>query len=243
MTTSYNYPGSELELFSHASNWKSYWSTKLGKYLGKSLLEIGAGIGGNLNYYIHSQTESVTLVEPDTKLFNQLSKKCAAYSSNVKAKAVNGDISAVAKEKQIFDSILYIDVLEHIKNDKEQLFKASKLLKPEGSIIILAPAHNFLYSPFDKSVGHYRRYCKRTLASATPYSLRLDKVFYLDSAGLILSLANRLILKQSMPSKKQIRFWDSRIIPISTILDKILNYRIGKTTIGVYKKNICEGLV
>jgi hypothetical protein len=69
-------------------------------------------------------------------------------------------------------------------------------------------------------------------------SLPLNKVamFYLDSAGLLLSLANKLLLKQRMPTLSQIRIWDNAIIPISRILDRCLAYRIGKTVIGIWEK-------
>ena len=212
----------------------------IGRYLGKSVLEVGAGIGSNLGHYIRHKPQYVTLVEPDIQLFSQLYEQCQLNSQNINLKPVNGNISHIEKGNQLFDSILYIDVLEHIKDDTTELFKASKLLKTNGYIIVLSPAHNFLYSPFDKSVGHYRRYCKKTMINATPSTLKLQELFYLDSVGLILSLANKLRLTSPIPTLKQINFWDSRIIPISRILDKVFGYRVGKTIIGIYQKSSSE---
>jgi hypothetical protein len=57
---------------------------------------------------------------------------------------------------------------------------------------------------------------------------------YLDCAGLILSVANMLLLRQSMPTKAQLRFWDHWIVPISRVLDKLLLYSVGKTIIAVW---------
>ena len=57
-----------------------------------------------------------------------------------------------------FDTILYISVLEHIEKDTEELEIALTKLKKNGHIIICVPAHNYMYSKFDKEIGHYRRY-------------------------------------------------------------------------------------
>jgi hypothetical protein len=70
----------------------------------------------------------------------------------------------------------------------------------------------------------------------TPPSLRLDRLFYLDSAGLILSSANRLLLRQSMPTKVQLRIWDSWVIPLSRVLDRCLLNSVGKSIVGIWRR-------
>lgn len=54
-------------------------------------------------------------------------------------------------------------MLEHIEADAAEMNKAAALLNPGGHIIVLSPAFQFLYNPFDKAIGHYRRYNKRML--------------------------------------------------------------------------------
>ena len=100
----------------------------------------------------------------------------------------------------------------------------------------MVPAHNYLFSPFDKAIGHFRRYNKKTLKAAVPFSLKQIDLKYLDSLGLLASLANKWFLKQDYPELKQIKFWDNFIIPISKISDFILFYTIGKTVIGIWQK-------
>jgi hypothetical protein len=96
-----------------------------------------------------------------------------------------------------FDSILYIDVLEHIKRDKEELGRAAQHLADGGRIIVLSPAFQSLFSPFDAALGHERRYTARTLAAVFPRGLKQEKLFYADSVGAMLSFSNRLLLKKS----------------------------------------------
>jgi 2-polyprenyl-3-methyl-5-hydroxy-6-metoxy-1,4-benzoquinol methylase len=80
---------------------------------------------------------------------------------------VNGTIAALESTGP-FDTIIYLDVLEHIADDRAELACAARLLSPQGCVIVLSPAHQFLFSPFDQAVGHYRRYSRATLRDLTP---------------------------------------------------------------------------
>jgi hypothetical protein len=74
------------------------------------------------------------------------------------------------------------------------------------------------------------------LRGISPPSLRLDHLIYLDAVGLMLSLGNLLLLRQSMPTKAQLRFWDQWVIPVSRVVDKCLFNSAGKTIVGVWRR-------
>lgn len=143
-----------------------------------------------------------------------------------------GDLDEGAR----FDTILYIDVLEHIADDQAELEAASNHLSEGAALVILAPAHPNLYSEFDRAVGHHRRYQKASLTAAVPPDLTLVKLIYMDSAGLLASLGNRLLLRKSMPSLAQIRLWDRVLVPLSRGLDRLTAYRFGKTVLGIWRR-------
>jgi hypothetical protein len=69
-----------------------------------------------------------------------------------------------------------------------------------------------------------------------PKTLEMVQLVYLDSIGILASLANKLIMRQAMPSLQQILFWDRRIIPISTFIDSCLYFRWGKSVLGIWCK-------
>ena len=73
------------------------------------------------------------------------------------------------------------------------------------------------------------------LLGIAPASLQLERMIYLDCAGLILSAANMLLLRQSMPTKAQLEFWDRWMIPVSRVLDKLFFYSAGKTIVAVWR--------
>ena len=229
-TKEYLYPGVELELFAYAINWKSYFKKHLIPYVQGRVLEVGAGIGETSKFLQNTKVTHWTYLEPDRRLFADLVEKNYKSKSDEFICGTTEDI----KDKE-FDTILYIDVLEHIEDDLNELECSSHLLAKGGRIIILSPAHNILFSKFDKSIGHFRRYNYKMLKNLEYKDLRLEQYFYLDSLGLFLNLCNKLILKKSTPSKKQILFWDRCIVPISKLLDPILGNKFGKTIIGIFE--------
>jgi hypothetical protein len=119
----------------------------------------------------------------------------------------------------------------------DELSRAATLLKESGHLIVLSPAHQWLYTPFDREIGHYRRYSKKSLNEITPLRLRCVELRYLDSIGMLASLGNRLLLKSSMPTAGQINFWDKRLVPLSIFFDSLLQYRLGKSILGVWRKS------
>lgn len=226
------YSGQELDLFSNAVNWKKYFSSKFKKYIKGDILEVGAGIGSNTKYFINENVKSITCIEPDINLFNILNKN-NSKKNEFEKELINGTIYETDKK---FDTIIYIDVLEHIKNSKNEIIQIKQKLNKNGILIILVPAYNFLYSNFDKDIGHFRRYNKYLLRYEINNELDEKKIFYLDSLGFWASLINKFFLKKSIPTLSNINFWDKKLVPISRITDKILCFSFGKSLIGIYQK-------
>ena len=199
--------------------------SQIAAYMRGNLLEVGAGKGNNTSLLLPQFPGQWTALEPDPQLAKQI-RGC---------ETIVGTLSSIPSSRA-FGTILYIDVLEHIEHDKAEVDHAAQHLVRGGHLIVLCPAHQSLYTAFDRAIGHFRRYSKRELVSLRPDGMRLITSFYLDSAGLFLSLGNRLFLKQSMPTAKQIQFWDRFVIPPSRIIDKMLAHRIGKTVVAVWQK-------
>lgn len=225
MSAEGKYIGHELELFAHATNWKRYWQSKLAPYVKGRVLEVGGGMGANTPFFVTA--DALTVLEPDAAMAAEIAK------SFPQARVLSQTLQGLEGS---FDSIFYIDVLEHIEDDAGELRAACEHLNRGGNVVVLSPAYPSLYSPFDRSIGHYRRYTAKSLGALTPAGARLRKVFYLDSAGSAASFANKLLLKQSLPTLRQIHFWDRVLVPLSRLFDPLLAYRFGKTVIAVFEK-------
>ena len=237
MTEVTTYIGNELELFSHAQNWKNYWGSKVKPYLGQKVLEVGAGLGGTTQYLFDAKTIARwTCLEPDRTLAEGIRHKIKLGLIPNNCKIVENTLGNFDNTEGGYDSIIYIDVIEHIENDKAELAQTLPFLKKGGHLIILVPAHQFLFSPFDEAIGHFRRYNRPQLKSVIPEGYEILKAEYLDTVGLAASLANKLFLKQGYPTLNQILFWDKYIVSTSTLLDKLLFHNFGKSVLLIARK-------
>ena len=229
------YIGDELAIFAKAENWKSYFSRFISPHLGENVLEVGAGLGATTEILCNENHKSWLCLEPDGDLLAQIDGKINRQELPPSCQTQKGLVADLEKNA-LFDSIIYIDVLEHIEKDGEELAKASQHLKIGGKLIVLSPAYESLYSAFDKAIGHYRRYDKASISAITPPQSKILKLIYLDSLGVFLSFGNRLLLRQNNPTDKQIQFWDKVIIPISRVIDPLLGYSAGRSIICVWEK-------
>lgn len=220
------YIGDELPIFSNALNWKDYWSSLIElNSLVVSAVEVGAGIGSNVQF-LFQKSKYLYLLEPDA-LFCQdyLYPYSQKYDSII---VVNGKINDLSEGVSL-DHIYYIDVLEHIERDELELKNATSKLNINGSIFILVPAHQFLFSEFDRSVGHFRRYTVKDFSKIIPVGYKIVSAKYLDTLGFCLSVMLKVFPASIFPTERNIHFWDKYLVPITKRLDKLLGYKIGKS--------------
>jgi SAM-dependent methyltransferase len=234
----FKYVGSELELFAVAHNWKAYWSSRIRPFIAGDVLEVGAGVGANTPYLNRNGSRRWVCLEPDPVLAAQLTLNLHQTNGRREYEVVCGTTKSFGANQ--FDTIIYIDVLEHIENDRKELETAATLLRKGGRLIILSPAHQLLFTPFDAAIGHFRRYNRPMLRSISPASLRIERMWYLDSVGVVLSIANRVCLQQSIPTKAQLCFWDQCVIPISRVLDRCILGSVGRSVVGIWRRGSGE---
>ena len=236
MTTDpYHYVGDELDLFAAATNWKAYFRRQIQPYLGPTVLEVGAGLGGTTRALCTGTERRWACLEPDPQLAARLQAEQAAGRLPAGCEIVVGTLDDQLADDQ-FDSVLYMDVLEHIEGDAAELVRAARRVAPGGHLVVLSPAHQWLFTPFDRSIGHCRRYSMASLRAVGPPGLDLAWLGYLDSVGFFASLANKMLLQQAMPTPKQISFWDKVLVRTSTWVDPILAHRAGKSVLGVWRR-------
>ena len=226
------YDGWELSSFDDANNFRKLQISKIKKYIYKSnLLDIGSGNGGLINYYWH-ETKNITIFEPSKKL-----------NKKIRIKFKNKKIKILLKKprlKKKYDVILYMDVIEHIKDYDSEIKSILKNLKHNGYLIINVPAFNFLYTDFDKSVGHTKRFIKKDLENLSKkHALKLKLIEYYDIIGFFLIFISKFIFQSHLKSKnvsRNIKIWNA-LIPFSKFLDKVFLNSLGKSLICVLQKN------
>jgi hypothetical protein len=229
MLKNINYPGWELKFFDRAKNYRQYQFDLIKKYILGDVAEIGPGNGVCASYYINLSNK-LDLYEPTYKLFKKLQK---SFRHQKKVNIFNKEF----KKNKKYNTILCLDVLEHIKDDHKQIENAHFSLKKHGFLIINVPAFQSLYSQFDKDVGHYRRYRKEDFKKIFQ-KLKIKNIHYIyyDSIGCLLSLISKIFItnyKNNFETK--IKLWNS-LMWFSKILDKIVFNYFGKSLMIIIQK-------
>ena len=224
------YPGKELEIFDKATFWRKYVYALTKKQFKDNFLEVGAGIGSFTSNYF-GNFKNIILCDLDKENIEVLQKK---FSQNKNITVVDKKINELEGK---FNTIIYLNVLEHIKDDIDEINFAINKLNSGGHLIILVPAHQKLYTKFDESIGHYKRYNLNFFKENKFANVNIIKLIFLDFLGYILYFFNKIFFKEEIyPSKFKIFIWDKIFTPITIIFDYITRYKFGKNIMCVYKK-------
>ncbi len=225
------YSGWELKYFDSATVFREYQYKFIKKHISGKTCEVGPGNGVICEKY-KRKCDNISLFEPSKKQFLILKKK---FKNQKKIKIFNKFFKKSTTKK--YNSILYLDVLEHIKYPRKEILKSYKSLKKNGKIIVCLPAFQHLYSQFDKDVGHYKRYSINSfLKEIKNLEFSSIKHYYIDSFGYFISLISKIFSKNYKSNfEKKIFIWNL-LVNISKLLDLLCLYKLGKSLIIILKK-------
>lgn len=142
---------------------------KEGKH--KNILDVGCGTGGNTAYF--SGFAKATGLEEN--------EYAASFGRKKGINIVSGDACRIPFGDGEFDTVLLLDVLEHIEDEKGCLSECGRVLGKEGGIIITVPANKWMFSDYDRRLGHFRRYGKKELRELVGKHFKVKECFYWNS--------------------------------------------------------------
>lgn len=228
------YPENDLIEMQSGGRYMRWILSCLTPWVKGNVCEVGAGVGNASKILTHSHPSRLVLLEPDAALFSKLQHE---LPSPVIEK-VNGSLQSYAAihPDTRFDTILYINVLEHIKDDKSELHLASQCMHPGGTLIIFAPALPWLFSENDRQVGHWRRYTKQSLRMVIQSAgFQIQKIHYFDFLGAFAwFFACRLM--GLLPNASNVGFYDRLLVPVSRTFESIAPPILGKNLVAIATK-------
>jgi 2-polyprenyl-3-methyl-5-hydroxy-6-metoxy-1,4-benzoquinol methylase len=237
----YAYPGRELEAMSEAVNYHRWIFDMFRPYLGRRLVEVGAGNGSFSELIaLNHSCDVLLLVEPSELMYQNLKTLAGKLKMGGHLEALHGrftELAGAIRSRTIPDSIIYVNVLEHIKDDEAELETVLETLAPSGRMLIFVPALACLYGRFDQVVGHFRRYRKAELElklRTTGFRILFSK--YVDFPGVIPWLVKYRLFRSGSMEATAVRFYDRYAIPIIRQCESRLAPPIGKNIIVVAEK-------
>lgn len=190
-------------------------------YLGSRVLDVGAGEGA-LTAHLAADRELVA-VDMSDACVRALATRFAE-SPNVTV--LQGNVGELCDERG-FDAIVMVNLLEHIAEDADALTDLRALMRPEGRLVIYVPAMNWLYSNFDRRVGHYRRYAKwRLRAVVEQAGFRVLELRYLNA----LAIPGWVALSHTGLGERPasgLALWDRVGVPLSRSVESRVRLPIG----------------
>jgi 2-polyprenyl-3-methyl-5-hydroxy-6-metoxy-1,4-benzoquinol methylase len=224
----------ELQALSSATRFFDWIVAELKPALGKEILEVGAGIGTvSRRLADQSPISNVLAIEPASEPFAQL-KQLADEHPRIEARQATSS-ELVDDGTRRFDTIVYVNVLEHIEDDVGELTRIRPLLREGGSLCIFVPAAPRAYGSMDYISGHYRRYRKDGLRSVLAEAgFVVEDLRHFDVVGLVpYWLVYRLLDVNRFGGASSAAF-DRVLVPMSRAVQSVFNSPpAGKNLIAV----------
>jgi 2-polyprenyl-3-methyl-5-hydroxy-6-metoxy-1,4-benzoquinol methylase len=226
-----------LDLFADTDNFNRWMYEVVREHCSGKILEIGSGIGNISQYFINDKAD-IVLSDIRKEYLAHLKMRFPSIESIIQL-----DLENVRHENKSphsigqFDTIIALNVIEHIERDDLAILNCYNLLKPGGYFVMLVPAFPKLYNKFDRDLSHYRRYTKSGLREIlTENHFDVIKISYFNFIGLIgWFLWGKLSSKHMLP-EKPVHIYD-KLVPLFKRVDYLFLNRVGLSLIAISRKN------
>ena len=228
------YLGADLQAMESARNLYRWILHEFRPFLRGHVCEVGAGQGNFTQHIPSGEVQSLTALEPSRGMFLKLQKR---MSGTPRVQLVNNSLTREEDRwRGAFDTMCYVNVLEHIANDGRELRAIHSSLRNSGRLLIYVPALSWLSSPFDKEVGHFRRYEKESLArKVRAAGFSIVKAHYVDMLGVIPWYLLLVVLRRDL-SPSSVALYDRLVLPLVRMMESALRPPIGKNLILIAEK-------
>lgn len=228
-----------LNVVAKANRFNTWMYQTIKPYCSGQILEIGSGIGNISDYFIDNE-QQITLSDIHKNYVDILQKKHShktCLQNVLLMDIVDTEFDTKFKEYfETFDTIYALNIIEHVEDDYQAIANIKKLLKPNGSIIILLPAYQNLYNTFDKELEHYRRYNRKTLNTLiSSNKLKVIHSQYFNFIGIFGWWFSGSLLKKKTIPEGQMSFYNL-LVPIFKAVDKIIFNKMGLSVISIATK-------
>ncbi len=212
------------------------WQADLAKaQLGRRVIEAGCGAGNFTRHLL--DREMVAGIDAVPECVEQARARFAGHP-HIQFRCLDLQDPAFRELRALRpDSVVCLNVLEHVRDDRLALEHMHGVLEPRGRAVFLLPAFESLYGPIDRNLGHFRRYSRaswRRLAEAVGFEVKLSR--YFNSIGFFGWWANARLFRKQAQSEGQIDFFDRAVVPVMSRLERWVPPPFGQSIFTVLEK-------
>jgi SAM-dependent methyltransferase len=233
------YIGKDLESMDLAVNYHRWIIELIRPYLGDRIVEVGAGRGALTKLLLECRPRSLVAIEPSDMFFD-LEKHVIHPENGPTVRFYHDTFTSVTADiirDGRPDTVIYINVLEHIEDDEEELRLVYETLSGGGTLCIFVPAMPILLSKFDRHIGHFRRYGRRELTrKCTNAGFEIETIRGFDVPGILPWLIKYRLLGSIKMESSAVGFYDRFLIPLIRPIENLLRPPIGKNLLIVARK-------
>ena len=223
----------DLRQMAEATNYLAWQFGMVRPYIRGRVLEVGAGIG-TFTSRMAAVAEHVTALEPNRYCFDRLSQETAGLPNVSRHELSVEEFHTSGAGDRAFDTIVCMNVLEHIRDDAAVLREFRALIAPNGRLVLLVPAVPIAFGEIDRRLGHYRRYTKRSARALFAGSgWRGVHLRYFNVIGLLGWLWNTKVLVKQAQSDQQIRLFDRVVVPVLSRVESAMPIPAGQSLLAV----------
>jgi SAM-dependent methyltransferase len=202
-----------LGIMQSAPRYNEWQYDRISPYLGRRICEVGAGIG-NMSVLIDRHRPELLLLTDTDPHYRDILGKTFSGRDHVRVEDLTFPCDEAAERFRgcELDTVVALNVLEHISDDLATMRSIQRMLVPGGRAIILVPALMGLYGSLDRELGHARRYGRRELATLmTQAGLRVERVFYFNLLGALGWFLNARLFRAPRIPLRQLRSFDAMV--------------------------------
>ena len=234
--TQERYAADDLEIMQAAQRYGAHLFNLLRPYVGRRVLEVGSGIG-TMSRPLADAAEMVIGIEPNVNCATRAHDAMRGHPRFSLRECHLEECDPAELRSQRFDTVVCVNVLEHIADDVEALRTFKDILVPGGRVLIFVPAVQAAYGPLDAELGHHRRYSKATLGNVfTDAGLEVTGLRYTNPIGLVAWMYNSHVRKARTHSLTQVRLFDALVAPWALPIERVLAPPIGLSLVAVGRK-------
>lgn len=235
---------SDLKALAGLENYHGWILDEIRPYLGTRLVEIGGGLGTFTKLLVSAHllphpAARLEIFEPASALCLRLRDDLQhAYSDLIRAGRLVVTEKHFQPSPDQCDSVVMINVLEHIQDDQEAVRAMYHSLSPGGTFVVYSPALPWLYSPHDKAVGHYRRYEMNQLEQLLRQEgFAVVAAKYMDCMGVLPWYLLNVIGGSTSINPRLARLYDTWFVPVTRLIERLWHPWIGKNILIVARKH------